>query len=320
MKYLKFLWVLLIPFFLIAQETHKKAYDPWYTGPLLAASANNIEKGKFNIQPYLFFRNTHGVYNKKWGHHTTPDTFTFTTEALFQMGFTSWLDLTIGARSMYKKREGLDSFDIGDTSASFGFQIIREKDFTIQPSIRFKAAIFFPTGKYNNLNPRKQGIESSGSGAYEGVFSLNFSKVVYWFENHPIAWRLNPSYTISSNVSVKNFNTYGGGYNTRGIVSPGNLLSLDLSFEYSFTQRWVFAMDFAYIETTKTKFRGTPGTTPEGGVANNTQPSTWRLSLAPALEYNFSKNLGVLGGFHFSVAGKNSTEYLAGIISATYTF
>jgi len=320
MKFKGFFLLVFIPFFLVAQEYHKKAYDPWYTGPLLAASANNIEKGKFNLQPYLYFRDKHGVYNKKWGHHTLPDTFTFESELFFQMGFTSWLDLTMRVESFYKEKEGKDSFEFGDISASFGFQIIKEEDFTIKPSIRFEAAIGFPTGKYKNLNPQKNGIDSSGSGAYEAVFSLNFSKVVYWFENHPIAWRLNPSYAYSTEAKVTNFNVYGGGYNTKGKVKPGNLLAVILAFEYSFTQRWVFATDFSQVNTSKTTFKGNPGTTINGTIATNTQSSSSQTSIAPALEYNFNKNLGILGGIHFSIKQRNASEFFAGIISATYTF
>jgi len=316
MQKLFLIFLFILPLFLLADKT----YDPWYTGPLLACGGDNVEKGKFNVQPYLFYRDTYGIYNKAWGHHSIPDTFTFQTVLYLQAGITTWLDFTLGFMSFYKEREGKDSFEIGDCSATFGLQIIKQKDLTPRPSIRIEIEQDFPTGKYKNLNPNKKGIDASGSGSYETFFNFIISKVVYWITNHPISWRINLAYTHTTNVKVSNFNTYGGGYNTKGKVNPGHVYTGIMAFEFSFTQRWVYAMDFVYTDAIKKTFKGTPGITIAGEKAINSLPSSKQFSLAPALEYNFNKNLGILGGFHFSVKGENCTEYLTGFLSVTYTF
>nr|NGX33568.1 hypothetical protein [Candidatus Anoxychlamydiales bacterium] len=87
-----------------------------------------------------------------------------------------------------------------------------------------------------------------------------------------------------------------------------------------FTQRWVFAMDIAQTYSGKTTFKGIPGTNQDGSIASNTKKNSNQTSLAPAIEYNFSANLGMLAGAHFSLRGKNATDFKSGIISATYTF
>lgn len=308
--------LLIIPCFIFAQ----RAYEPWYTGPLLAETGTNTPKGMINIQPYLYFRDTNGVYDKSWGHQSTPSTFTFHSELDFEVGITKWLDVTFIGQAFYKDKEGVRSFDFGDTTARLGFQLLFEKNYTLIPSIRFLIEESFPTGKYKNLNPSKLGIDASGSGSYETIFALVIEKVVYWFDAHPIRFRLNPSYTYSTKASVKNFNAYGGGFNTDGKAKPGGVFSGIVSFEYSFTQRWVLAMDIVHVESGKTTFSGIRGTNSDGTIASNTKAKSNQTSLAPAIEYNFSANLGVLAGSHFSIRGKNATDFASGIISATYTF
>ena len=44
------------------------------------------------------------------------------------------------------------------------------------------------------------------------------------------------------------------------------------------------------------------------------------LSLAPAIEYNWNENLGVLGGAQFSGYGKNSANFITGQFSVVYTW
>jgi len=318
MKFKIFILILLlsIPCYNFAQ----RAYEPWYTGPLIASSGSNLDKGLVNIQPYLYFRNTFGEYNKAWGHHSTPSTFTFKAEIDFQAGISRWLDFTFVAQSFYKKKEKKETFAVGDIGAKFGIQLLREKDFTAIPYIRLTIQEVFPTGRYNNLDPNKHVIESTGSGSFETVFNFIVMKTVYWFENHPISFRLNASYTYSTDVTVKNFNTYGGGFGTRGTVSPGDVYAGIFAFEYSLNQKWVLAMDTVYVYAKKTTFRGTPGVDFNGTTASSAQSSSNQTSLAPAIEYNVNANFGVLAGVHFSIRGNNSTKFKSAIISATYTF
>lgn len=310
------IFLMLIPCFIFAQ----RAYIPWYTGPLIADDGANLDKGLVNIQPYLYFRDTPGVYSKAWGHHAEASSFTFHAQLGLQFGITTWLDCTLYGQTFYKEKEGKDDFDIGDTGVKFGLQFLRGEDFRDIPYIRLTIQENFPTGRYNNINPSKSSIGSTGSGSYETIFDFILEKTVYWFESHPISWRFNSSYTYSSKVSVKNFNVYGGGFGTRGKVSPGGVFKEILAFEFSFTQKWVLAMDTVYVYASKTTFSGHAGTTSEGRVASNSHSKSHQTSLAPAIEYNFSKNLGILAGYHFAISSKNATKFKSGIITATYTF
>jgi hypothetical protein len=313
MKRFFFLFFLIFPFLIFCQNTsEKRAYEPWYTGPLISTGPNNISPGELYIQPYLYYNE---LYNKASGN-----TFNFITQLLFQAPLNKWLDITIALTGTYNQRKHQSAFEFADTSVSLGFQLLKGNDFTSIPSIRLKIYENFPTGKYNNLNPNKLGVDISGSGTYETGIALIIGKTSYWFKNHPINWTIDSTYFISSSAKVKNLHRYGGGIGTNGKVNIGNSFIEDIAIEYSFNQRWVFTLDNVYFYSAKETFSGNPGIDFFGNVAINTSPSVQQISFAPGIEYNFNINLGILGGVYFSVWQKNTSRFVTGIISVAYTF
>ncbi|MCB1085380.1 MAG: hypothetical protein KDK60_04695 [Chlamydiia bacterium] len=295
----------------------KEMFNPWYAGPLLTPSANNVPKGKFVIQPYLFFTSNYARYNGSRKSVNIPNLWTINPVFIFQMGWLSWLDFTVTPQAIYNRQSGQDSFFWGDTSLQWGIPFLKESPY--RPAIRFVVGQTLPTGRYDKLNRKKGGIDATGAGAYTTTLSLNISKVFWWFMLHPFNWRLSLNYSFpNALLSVKNFNAYGGGFGTNGYVRPGNKMTIDTSIELSFTQRWVFALDLVYTYQNATKFSGTRGTTPAGGIAAVGAPSNDNLSCAPAIEYNPSANIGFLAGVWFSVIGRNSSEFISGVLTMYY--
>ena len=54
---------------------------------------------------------------------------------------------------------------------------------------------------------------------------------------------------------------------------------------------------------------------PNPPIAPIGAPEGWQLSLAPAIEYNFNENWGVIAGPWFTVAGKNSSAFIVGMLA-----
>lgn len=259
-------------------ETAQKMFIPWYTGPLITGSANNAPKGKTNIQPYLYFFWQYGQYQDNRKLDRVPSIYTLNPLIVLQRGLTDWLDITVIPQGFFRWREGESAQKFGDLSVTFGIQLVKETPSV--PSIRFTIGESFPTGKYRHLDPDKAGIDASGSGAYETVFGLNISKILWWFKLHPIGFRFVTSYSIPDhNAKVNDFNAYGGGFGTNGHVRVGNTLNMDIGIEVSITQRWVFATDIAYTYNEKNIFFGNPGLTALGTPAVNGSPTSDQLSL-----------------------------------------
>ncbi|HEX2583220.1 MAG TPA: transporter, partial [Chlamydiales bacterium] len=121
-------------------------------------------------------------------------------------------------------------------------------------------------------------------------------------------------YAISSLVYVRGANAYGGDSSTNGLVRPGNAVQLIVSFEYTLTQNWALALDTYYQHLNRSTFSGNSDGKKVGA------PSSEQFSLAPAIEYNFSKKLGIIGGVWFSVASRNTPQFISGVLNLTYTY
>ncbi|MBM3191626.1 MAG: hypothetical protein FJZ63_03085 [Chlamydiae bacterium] len=298
----------------------KEMFNPWYTGPLLAPSAHCLSPGYVNLQPYLFITDNYGAYtNSGKMEHRSHHLFTLNPLVVGLVGITHWMEATFQVQGIYNSQNGHSSINIGDLPIGLGFGILAEKPYV--PALLLSIQESFPVGKYQHLNPNKGGVDATGSGAYVTKISLNTSKLVWWwFPKHPMNFRLALSYGIPTTVHVEGFNTYGGGYGTDGKVHPGQTFGLDFGYEFSFTQKWAFALDIVYNYVGKTTFSGYPGLDSNGNVASVGGPFSEQVSLAPAIEYNLNANFGFIGGVWFTVWGRNSSAFVSGVLSFTYTF
>jgi hypothetical protein len=299
-------------------KTAQEMFNPWYAGPLLTGSASMVPPEMLNVQPYIFLTDNYAAYNTHRHAVDTPNAWSLNPKILFQSGVTSWFDLTFLVQETTNWKQGQNTTGIGDITLYGGFCLMKQGLWN--PGIKLYINETFPTGPYQRLNPAKNGTDAIGGGSYVTSFGLNFAKIVFWSKLHPASLRLSLNYNVPSTVRVHGLNTYGGGSGTNGKVRPGNSFSASLGTEYSFTQKWVLANDVVYVCANQTRFSGNPGVTPTGAPATNTSSSNDQLSLAPALEYNPTPNLGILAGMWFSVYGRNSADFLSGVFSVTYLF
>ena len=295
-------------------KTAQEMFIPWYTGPLITGSAENVPKGKINIQPYLYGTITYAEFNNSRSSKSIPNIYTFNPVFVFQAGITSFLDFTIIPEAIFNWSQGRSAQLFGDLPLQIGFQIINETENI--PAIRFIVGENFPTGKYNKLTASKTDVQVSGAGVYATTLGLNISKIFWWEALHPIRMRLATLYTIPNHdAHVQGFNAYGGGFGTSGTVDVGQSFDADFGFEYSITEHWVFAIDLAYNFTAKSRFSGNLAR----ATSNNT-PSSDNLSIAPAIEYNPNNTGGFIGGIWLPITGRNSSNFVSLVLSYTQLF
>lgn len=305
-----------------AEQEFKQAlevFNPWYTGPLITPSATMMPIGVGNSQPYIFVTDNHASYNSDRKSVSLPSKLIQLQGASnIQIGITNSFDLNLAFAAFLNWQSGEIGGGWGDMALEGGFKVLEQGPWI--PGIKVTITQYFPTGKYKNLSLNNLGLNATGKGALSTRLAFAISKVVLWNTKHPMNMRLFMGYQKSPDVTVRNLNTYGGGRGARGKVSPGDVLSIDFGYEYSITQRWVFATDLVYTSSSSTSFRGTPGTANDGSPAVVGDPSNDNLSLSSAIEYNFNENIGFIGGLWFSVYGRNSLNFLSGVISVTITF
>jgi len=304
-----------------SQELNFKAPPPWFTGPLFTPSGHVTPKGHIDIEPYIFARHFTGQYDAHWHSHSVqPTTWSYISRNVLQIGILNGVELRMVPQVFYKTTKGASSVQFGDLLAGFGFQLVTEKAHKWYPSLKFSLFEIFPTGKYQHGNPSKMGTDLVGEGAFNTRLRLSSSKLFYIQGRHYLKARFSVDYSFLTSRPVHGFNSYGGGYGTKGVVHSGNGLTVLSGYEFSLTQNWSLACDLIYRHFNAVRFSGYPGVTAKGGsvLAGVGRPSSEQFGLAPAIEYNWSANLGIIGGVWFSVAGRNTSEFLSGVIALNY--
>ncbi len=292
---------------------------PWFTGPLLAGSGNTLPAGHIDVEPYFFYTKAYGSFdaNRK-ATSFANDFYSFSPTLVFSLGATSFMDIQAVIPYVHNRIQDQTNNDIGDSTFTAGFQLLKGVTDTWRPSIRAIVGETFPTGTFENLNPNKNGTDATGTGAYQTNVGLNFQQLWHVGANRYFRDRLALGNTFASTSKVEGVNAFGGNAQTTGKQRLGNQFSADLSMEFTLTKHWVPALDILYTANGNSNFTGAAGTNSEGLPAIEGGPSGEAFSLAPAMEYNFNSHLGVIAGPWFSVAGRNTAQFTSAVLAINY--
>jgi hypothetical protein len=273
-----------------------------------------IAKGHFNFEPYFYGNTAYGTYDRHWQGHSKQNFYNASGQGFMWYGFANRWDFMIGPQFSWNYTSGASHWVLNDLPLALEYQILSEKPRSGRPAIKLAAHSSIPIGRYQKLNPHAKDTEIGGSGSWLPGITLTFMRLFHPSKNHYLCGYFSLDYTIPSAVHVKGFNAYGGGHHTQGTVYPGAAFTTTLSFEYTLTHNWVFAIDSVYLHINHSHFKGRKGKT--NGISNTIgNPSSEAFSLAPAIEYNWSEKIGIIAGVWFSVAGRNSLEFANGIIA-----
>ena len=282
-------WWGLLPFLGVLQA-HTNFSGPWLTGPLIVPAGTVTPVGHYEVEPYLYVTTNSATYDSHW-HAQKSSRLTFlNVQVIALIGLTEWMDAQITPSVFY----GHSTARWGDLPIALDFQLLPWLKFTLQET--------FPSGQYQRA---KNTAELSGLGTYGSNANILFYKLFHLSDLHYLSTFLSIGYTVNSWVHVHGLNAYGTG---SGTVKPGDGFRAIFSFEYTLNQNWVFAMDNVYLHTNKNRSSTLPS------------PSEEQLSIAPAIEYNFSDNFGIIAGSWFTVAGRNSQQFYSGVIAFDLTW
>ena len=275
--------------------------------------------GQAMWQPYIYFTDNYAAYDAHRNVVDVPNQFSIKAQpVILQIGVTPSVDTTVIMSAIENWSKGKSGGGFQDITTTLGLLINQQSLYV--PGMKLSISQSFPTGKYQNLSTNGLGLQATGAGAWQTTFTLALGKVLFWDMLHPVNSRVAIGYTLSTPIHVKNFNAYGGGFGTRGTVHPGNSFFADLGLELSITQPWVVALDVVYNNTNRTSFHGKRGVLFDGSPASVGSGYSEQLSLAPAVEYNFNANMGLLFGVWFTVYGRSAPDFVSGIFSWYWEF
>jgi hypothetical protein len=284
--------------------------DAWWTGPMLAPSAATLPRGHFLIEPYLY--DVIAVHSNGFG------SLTYVNYGLLDR-VTVGLIPTAGFNKLSRGPSG-SGVGLGDLTPQTQYRLTKFHEGSWIPTTSVAVQETLPTGKYDRLGDRPS--DGLGSGAYTTTLAL-YSQTYFWLPNDRILrMRFNVAQGLSNNVNVEDVSVYGTEAGFRGHAKPGSSFFVDASWEYSLTRRWVLALDATYRHNGNTRATGY-NTLDANRVRNPSglqldSGSSEAFGFAPAIEYSWKPNLGVLVGARMIPAAHNTHASITPAIAINF--
>lgn len=260
--------------------------EAWWTGPMMANNAATLPQGHYLIEPYLYdVRSSQGE--------------SFGSLTYMEYGATDRLTVGVIPTFGYNQpNHGSASSGVhaGDISVLAQYGLTRFHEGSALPAIALMIQETFPTGRYDRLGRRL--ADGQGAGAYTTTLQINTQTYLWMPSGRLLRMRFNVGRSFSGRARIEDVSVYGTPDGFRGTASPGNAFFINAAWEYSVTQRWVLAFDLSYRRSDETRVHGYR-TDALNGMQENihfaSHPSE-TFGFAPAIEYNWSSQLGVLVG------------------------
>ncbi|MFC5437799.1 transporter [Rhodanobacter umsongensis] len=279
--------------------------DAWWTGPMLANSAATLPRGHFLIEPYLY-------------DVSSPHSDGFGSLTYMLYGLTDRLTVGLIPVLGYNRMDGAgdsSGIGLGDVSVQAQYRLTEFHEGSPLPTISLQLQQTLPSGKYDRLDDRPG--DGLGSGASTTTLQLN-TQTYFWLANGRILrMRLNVAQSVSGKAHVEDASVYGTANGFRGSARPGNSFFVNAAWEYSLSRRWVLALDVTYRRNHGTRVNGV--TLPGYGEARIRRSSgaSEAFGFAPAVEYSWGANLGVLLGTRV-ITGRHTTTTITPAIAINY--
>jgi len=277
--------------------------DAWWTGPIVAAGAATLPQGHALIEPYVYDVITRGRYDSDGNYRSTDTVHSYgsLTYMLYGVtdGFTAGVIPTFGFNDV---DQGQDSsgIGVGDVTLQAQWRLSQFREGRRIPTSSLVLQQTLPTGKYDELGTRPS--DGLGAGAYTTSLAVHSQYYLWMPSGRILRTRLNVAYAFSDTVDVTDTSVYGTPQGFRGHADPGDTFSIYSAWEYSLTRNWVLALDAFYQHDSSTRIRGAT----QGVPFSADSGSAWRFGLAPAIEYNFTSNIGVIVGARWFAAGRDT--------------
>jgi len=292
----------LFGFAAIAGEVRQSPDDAWWTGPLATYSAHNLPQGHLLIEPYLF-----DVSGK---NSDTIHSFTY-----FLYGLTDKWTVGIAPDFAWSSvKNGPDSSGphTGDLTLRAQYSLLAMDKERTMPDIALAVLQTLPTGKYDRLDRASDGF---GTGGYSTTLAIYSQMLWQMPAGRLLRTRLDVAGTSAPGLPVKGASVYGTSKDFLGHATPGTQVSVQTSFEYSLTQRWVLASDLVYIHNDPTVTAGVQGAQPTRLDSGNSDI----VGYAPAIEYSWSPHIGVIVGVRVFAPVHNSRASVTPAIALNYS-
>lgn len=275
----------------------------WWTGPLLAPSANTLPKGHVLFEPYVYDVTADGRFDASGARRSAPRAQTLGSQSYLNYGLVDGLTVGLIPRFGYAEPGvGPHSSHLaaGDLTLQAQYQLTSYREGGLMPALSLNLQETLPTGRWDRLDRQSDGF---GAGDFQTAAGL-YAQTYFWAPNGRIVrTRLDLTYAFSGAAAVEGMSVYGTAAGFRGRAEPGDSATADLAFEYSATRNWVLALDLWFERDGDAKV---VGRYPGASVVRTDSGASKEFYLAPAVEYNFTSTVGLIAGARLEPAGRNT--------------
>lgn len=277
-------------------------YPQWFTGPILTPNPITLSPGHPGLELELSFSETYGFYDSQGKLNRTSTMLGIQPLFDFQMGFNNVLGIELIGSVLSNSSGGVSSVYPADSIFRLGFQISTDKEDSWIPDSRILIQETFPTGRYQESNPNKNGTDITGEGTFQTGIEFVFQKLFFAKAKHPLRLRGCIGYFVPAPVVVRGFNYYGGSTTAKGTVFPGKYITGFLYGEFALTRTWAIACELNYQQGEKGRYRIDRG---EKIVI----PSFNEIWVLPEIQHTFSENCAMVIGGWFTPSGRNTSAF-----------
>lgn len=290
-----------------------------FTGPLVTPAVNSMPAGMLNIEPYLIHTHMRGSYDNqghRWERNAKLRQWQVAVPMMYALSDTNFVQLTLNASRTSGEGLHTDGMRMGDTTIRFQQRLrAPEADGT---GLVLSAAVAqrLPTGKYHHLDTNP--LNGTGNGAMRTTLAFG-AQQLHWLEHgHAIRWRTQLAWSPSpGRVRVRDGSVYGTDRGFRGHARLGQAWNASVAAEYVLDRRWVLVGEAIWNRASAVTLGGL---TADGSTTARRLAPSQEFSLAPAVEYHFNPNLGLIAGVQFTVAGRNTADYVAPQVALNMVF
>jgi hypothetical protein len=271
----------------LADETALQSRDDaWWTGPMLAVSPNGPGQGHALTETYFYDQiadRSQSLRSFNYLLYGVSDRFTLGAIPVFGIN----------------EAEGAHSrFGMSDLTFQAQYMVADFDPKTQMPAIAVALRQSIAIGEYDRLN---EATEAFGGGAGATGLGL-FTQDYFWLPNGRILRvRVDALASISATAHVEDASIFGTSSGFGGRARPGDAVSVDVSFEYSLTRSWVLATELLYDHSNAAHVEGATAGQPERFDLGSSDG----FGFAPALEYSWAPNWGILLGTRILTGGHN---------------
>ncbi|HEY4294590.1 transporter [Luteibacter sp.] len=290
-----------------------------FTGPLVTPAVNSLPAGMINIEPYLIHTNTRGNYDNIGDRRQSKPTvrqWQVAVPMTYALTDTNSVQVILNASRTSGNGRHTDGLRMGDTTVRVQQRLRGPAADGTGLVLAMAVAQRLPTGRYHQIDTNP--LNGTGNGAMRTTFAFGAQRLHWLDSGHAIRWRGQVAWSPSpGRIRVRDSSVYGTESGFRGYARLGQAWNASVAAEYVLNPRWVLVGEAIWNRASAIDISGAIGGAPR--QARRLAPSH-DVGLAPAVEYHFSPNMGLIAGVQFTVAGRNTDDYVAPQVALNMVF